>query len=129
MLEPRDESGKFDWMQGLALGLVGLFGLSVVLFGVFAVGRALAPPLHKPAAWSTAAAGVKPDSVYAGTPTAPAASSQTNSQKGDDIIYFAPTTATLPELVTSVQPALPNGAEAEGCETTLMMRITIDAQG
>jgi outer membrane biosynthesis protein TonB len=52
-----------------------------------------------------------------------------DSRKGDDIIYFAPTTADLPELVSAVQPALPKGSAGQGCESTVKMKITIDAQG
>lgn len=128
ILEQQEEQGKFDWAQGLAGGLIGLFGLSAVLFAVFVVGRAVAPPLHGPVVWKSAP-GVKPDSVYAGSPGATPASIQREPRKGDDIIYFAPTTAVLPELVTAVQPALPKGASAEGCESTVAVRITIDAQG
>jgi len=128
ILDPREETGKFDFMQGLAGVLVGLFAVSLVLFAVFAVGRMVAPPVRKPVVWNTAAAGVKPDSVYAGSPVA-AAPATADSRKGDDIIYFAPTTADLPELVSSVQPALPKGAAGQGCDSTVKMRITIDAQG
>ncbi|MDR3703013.1 MAG: energy transducer TonB [Candidatus Sulfopaludibacter sp.] len=129
ILEPREEQGKFDLMQGLAGILVGLFGVSVVLFAAFAVGRAVAPPVRKPVLWNTAAAGVKPDSVYAGSPAAVTAQGTADSRKGDDIIYFAPTTADLPELVSAVQPALPKGAGGQGCDGIVKMRITIDAQG
>jgi hypothetical protein len=128
ILEPREEQGKFDFVQGAAGILVALFGVSVVLFAVFAVARAVAPPVRSPVVLNTAAAGVKPDSVYAGSPAAvtPGAA---DSRKGDDIIYFAPTTADLPELVSAVQPALPKDAGGEGCERTVKMKITIDAQG
>jgi TonB family protein len=128
-LEPEEKQGRFDLVQGLAGVLIGVFGLSVLLFGVFVVARAVAPPVLQPIVWKTAAPGVKPDSVYAGSPVSVSQSPQNALGKGDDIVYFAPTTADLPELVSSEEASYPKGKAANGCESTVMMRITIDANG
>ncbi len=127
-LESEEKQGKFDLMQGLAGVLIGVFGLSVLLFGVFVVARAIAPPVLHPVAWKTAEPGVKPDSVYAGPAVAVPEPPANALGKGDDIIYFAPTSADLPQLVSSQLASYPAG-KGQGCESAVMMRITIDANG
>jgi hypothetical protein len=117
-----------DFSQGLAGVLVAAFALSVALFGGFVVARAMAPPVQKPIVWNTAAPGVKPDSVYAGSPVSVPAPEPGDSRTGDGVIYFAPTSATLPVLVTRVDAAMPKGAAA-GCANTVAMLITVNPQG
>ncbi len=120
------EDRKFDISQGLAAGLIAAFGLSVALFAAFVLQRAVAPPVNPPVVWHNVTS-VKPDAVYAERQAAPPAR-DTAAPPDDQIIYYAPPSATLPVLVTRVDAALPKSAQG-GCEHSVPMLITINPQG
>lgn len=129
MLEPPDEEGRFDWRHAVVEVVVALLGLPLVLFAVFVVGRAVSPPPPRhPVVLGRMVSGVKPDALYtqASLPVEPA---HPGSNPADEIVYFAPTAAQLPVLVSAEEPPYPKAGMPEGCQATVLLKIKIDAQG
>ena len=117
---------KPDISQGLATGLIVGMGLAIALFAAFVLQRAVSPPVKTPIVWRNVVS-VKPDATYAeaSPATAPATG---GAAATDNIIYFAPTSATLPVLVSKVDAVFPKGAKGT-CDSTVPMIITINTNG
>lgn len=104
-----------------------LLCIPVVVFGVFLLGRVMHPLPRKPALTARAVE-IKPDALY-GQPAGEASMPRPNLTQAQQIVYFAPTDATLPELVSTVEPAYSPEAISEGCSGPVQVRLMIDAQG
>jgi TonB family protein len=100
-LQPEEWEGEVDNWRTLPNAIVALAAIPLVLFAIFLVGRAVTPAPPRPVVPEPLLDDIKPDSVYRQiSPELSAA----GVQPDDGIIYFAPISATLPSLISSVQP-------------------------
>jgi TonB family protein len=115
----RDEwESELDNWRALPTAIVALAAIPLVLFAIFLVGRAVTPAPPRPVIPERLLHDIKPDSVYREiTPGL-----QARSVRPDDgIIYFAPISASLPSLISSVQP---KAKEAVNGPVTIRIKIS-----
>ncbi len=117
---------KADYSLAVAaLAVVGI-GVALAALASSALQSVIAPPPKKPVVWHDVVS-VKPDSVYAASPASAPEQKQTVPDS-DNIIFFAPASATLPVLLNRVDAVFPKGARGQ-CESTVPLLITINQAG
>jgi TonB family protein len=117
-LQPEEWEGELDNWRTLPNAIIALAAIPLVLFAIFLVGRTVTPAPPRSVVPEPLLHDIKPDSVYRQiSPGLPAASIQPD----DGIIYFAPISATLPKLISSVEP---HSKEAANGPVTLRIKIS-----
>jgi TonB family protein len=120
LLEPAEAEDTDKW---LAL-------LSVVIFVVFVVGPAVWPHPVPRLVYAQPLKDIKPEAVYRARLPLPAAASQVEPADADaDIVYFAPSEATLPRVISRADGIYTKEALAAGFEGTVQMFVKINAAG